>query len=75
MQRIVNGLTREAERRAVPVILFTKNGGQWLEQMAATGADALGLDWTIEVSQARDRVGDKVALQGNMDTSVLYADC
>jgi uroporphyrinogen decarboxylase len=74
MQRIVNGLTREAEGRAVPVILFTKNGGQWLEQMAATGADALGLDWTIEVSQARDRVGDKVALQGNMDPSVLYAD-
>ena len=74
MQRIVNGLTRESEGRAVPVILFTKNGGQWLEQLAATGADALGLDWTIEVSEARNRVGDKVALQGNMDPSVLYAD-
>ena len=74
MQRIVNGLTRELEGRVVPVILFTKNGGQWLEQMAATGADALGLDWTIEVSEARNRVGDKVALQGNMDPSVLYAD-
>ena len=74
MQRIVNGLTRESEGRVVPVILFTKNGGQWLEQMAATGADALGLDWTIEVSEARNRVGDKVALQGNMDPSVLYAD-
>jgi uroporphyrinogen decarboxylase len=74
MQRIVNGLTRESEGRPVPVILFTKNGGQWLEAMAATGADALGLDWTIEASEARDRVGDKVALQGNMDPCVLYAD-
>jgi uroporphyrinogen decarboxylase len=73
MQKIVNGLTREAQGRKVPVILFTKNGGQWLEQMAATGADALGLDWTTELGDARARVGQKVALQGNMDPSVLYA--
>ncbi len=73
MERIVQGLTREAEGRAVPVILFTKNGGQWLEDMAATGCDALGLDWTSDIGDARKRVGDKVALQGNLDPCVLYA--
>ncbi|MCJ8298972.1 MAG: uroporphyrinogen decarboxylase, partial [Pseudomonadales bacterium] len=73
MQKIVAGLIREADGRKVPVILFTKNGGQWLEQMAATGADALGLDWTTELGDARARVGQQVALQGNMDPSVLYA--
>lgn len=72
MQRIVAGLIREHEGCTVPVILFTKNGGQWLEAMAATGADALGLDWTTHLGEARRRVGDRVALQGNMDPSVLY---
>lgn len=72
MQRIVAGLIREHEGRTVPVILFTKNGGQWLEAMAATGTDALGLDWTTHIGEARRRVGDRVALQGNMDPSVLY---
>lgn len=73
MSEIVAGLTREAEGRRVPVILFTKGGGLWLEAMAASGADALGLDWTINIGEARRRVGDKVALQGNMDPAVLYA--
>ncbi len=73
MQQIVNGLIREREGRKVPVILFTKNGGQWLEAMADTGCDALGLDWTTNIAQARQRVGAKVALQGNMDPTMLYA--
>ncbi len=73
MQQILDGLKRESEGRKVPVILFTKGGGQWIEAMADTGADALGLDWTTDLSDARRRVGDKVALQGNMDPSVLYA--
>lgn len=73
MEKIVAGLTREADGRKVPVTLFTKNGGQWLEAMAASGADALGVDWTTDLSDARARVGSKVALQGNMDPSVLYA--
>ncbi len=73
MQRIVEGLTREHEGRRVPVILFTKGGAQWLEAMADTGCDALGLDWTIELGEARARVGDRVALQGNLDPSILYA--
>ncbi|HAS15664.1 MAG TPA: uroporphyrinogen decarboxylase, partial [Idiomarina abyssalis] len=73
MKKIVAGLTREADGRKVPVTLFTKNGGQWLEAMAATGADALGVDWTTDLGDARGRVGGQVALQGNMDPSVLYA--
>lgn len=72
MQKIVAGLIRHNDGRAVPCILFTKNGGQWIEQIAATGCDAVGLDWTIEIGQARARVGSKVALQGNMDPSILY---
>jgi len=73
MQKIVAGLIRENEGRQVPVILFTKGGGQWLEAMAATGATALGLDWTTDIGQARARVGKQVALQGNMDPTILYA--
>ncbi|WP_413229065.1 uroporphyrinogen decarboxylase [Arsukibacterium sp.] len=71
MQTIVDGLTREADGRKVPVTLFTKNGGQWLEKIAATGCDGVGLDWTTDIGNARGRIGDKVALQGNMDPSVL----
>ncbi len=73
MKKIVDGLIREHEGRKVPVILFTKGGGQWLHQMADTGADALGLDWTTDIGIARGQVGGRVALQGNMDPSVLYA--
>jgi uroporphyrinogen decarboxylase len=73
MQQIVNGLTRVAEDRKVPVILFTKGGGFWLEKMADTGCDALGIDWTLSLADARARVGERVALQGNLDPSTLYA--
>jgi uroporphyrinogen decarboxylase len=72
MQKIVTGLQRENEGRKVPVIVFTKNGGLWLERIAAIGADCVGLDWTINIADARARIGDSVALQGNMDPSVLY---
>jgi len=73
MAQIVDGLTRENEGRRVPVILFTKGGGAWLESMTETGCDGLGVDWTIDIGTARQRVGDRVALQGNMDPCVLYA--
>ncbi len=73
MEQIVAGLTREADGRRVPVVLFTKGGGGWLEVMADTGCDALGVDWTLDLADARRRVGDRVALQGNMDPTVLYA--
>lgn len=73
MTKIISQLTREREGRRVPAILFTKGGGQWLEFMAESGADALGLDWTTDIGEARRRVGAKVALQGNLDPAVLYA--
>jgi len=73
MKRIIDGLIKEHDGRQVPVILFTKGGGQWLEPMADSGAQALGLDWTTNIADARARVGSKVALQGNMDPSILYA--
>ncbi len=73
MEQIIEGLTRENEGRQVPVVMFTKNGGQWLSRMAESGADALGVDWTTELADARVQVRDKVALQGNMDPCILYA--
>nr|WP_300307071.1 uroporphyrinogen decarboxylase [Halomonas sp.] len=73
MEQIIAGLIKEHDGRQVPVIMFTKNGGQWLEDMARTGATCLGLDWSTELSSARARVGHKVALQGNMDPNVLFA--
>ena len=73
MTRIVSQLQRERDGRRVPVILFTKGGGQWLEAIADSGCDALGLDWTTDIGLARERVGSRVALQGNMDPTVLYS--
>ena len=72
MKQIVDGLTREADGRRVPVVLFTKNGGRWLSDIADTGCDGLGVDWTIDLSDARKLVNGRVALQGNLDPSVLY---
>ena len=72
MRQIISSLTREHEGRRVPVILFTKGGGQWLELMAESGADALGLDWRVNLGQARQRVGNQVALQGNFDPAALF---
>ena len=73
MRRIVEDLTRENDGEKVPVILFTKGGGHWLEAMADSGADCVGLDWTVNLAAARRRTGDKVALQGNLDPMVLFA--
>ncbi|MGL6147663.1 MAG: uroporphyrinogen decarboxylase family protein, partial [Plesiomonas sp.] len=73
MHKIVDGLIRENEGRRVPVTLFTKGGGQWLEAIADTGCDAVGIDWTTDIADARARIGQRVALQGNMDPSMLYA--
>ncbi|WP_347555400.1 uroporphyrinogen decarboxylase [Robbsia sp. KACC 23696] len=73
IKRIVAGLIREHEGRKVPVIAFTKGGGLWLEAMAETGVDALGLDWTVDPRAARARVGQHVALQGSLDPNILFA--
>jgi len=73
MQRIVARLPVEAEGRRVPVILFTKNGGQWLPAIAECGPHGVGLDWTTDIGEARKLIGDKVALQGNMDPALLFS--
>jgi uroporphyrinogen decarboxylase len=74
MRQVVDGLTREVDGQMIPVIVFTKGGGLWLEEIAAIGCDALGLDWTMNLGQARQRTTDKVALQGNMDPMSLFAN-
>ncbi len=73
MQKIVAGLTKNAEGKKVPSIVFTKGGALWLEAQADIGADALGLDWTVDIGQARKRVGSQVALQGNLDPAILLS--
>jgi uroporphyrinogen decarboxylase len=73
IEQIVSALAREHDGRRVPVIAFTKGGGLWLEEIAASGVDAVGLDWTVNLARARERVAGKVALQGNIDPSVLFA--
>jgi uroporphyrinogen decarboxylase len=73
MRKVVAGLTREADGRKVPVIVFTKNGGLWLDEIAASGSDCVGLDWTIDIGRARSLIGNKVSLQGNMDPAILYS--
>ena len=73
MTKIVAGIHRYYEDKTIPVTVFTKGGSAWLEQIALSGCDAIGLDWTIELGEAERRVGSQVALQGNLDPSVLYA--
>jgi uroporphyrinogen decarboxylase len=72
-RRVVQGLKREAGGARVPVIVFTKGGGPWLREIADCGADVVGLDWTVNLGAARAAVGDRVALQGNLDPTVLFA--
>jgi len=73
MRRIVEHVPREHESRRVPVVLFTKGGGGWIESIARSGCDAIGLDWTVDLGDARTRVGAQVALQGNLDPATLLA--
>jgi uroporphyrinogen decarboxylase len=73
IKQIIGSLKRENEGMRVPSIVFTKGGGGWLESIADTGCDAVGLDWTINIGAAKARVGARVALQGNMDPAVLLS--
>jgi uroporphyrinogen decarboxylase len=73
VQRIIDGLERERAGVRVPAIVFTKGCGNWLEDIAAVGCDGVGLDWSVDIGQARARIGDRVALQGNLDPAVLFA--
>ncbi|MEN9916956.1 MAG: uroporphyrinogen decarboxylase [Pseudomonadota bacterium] len=74
MTKIVENLKNELASEKIPTILFTKGGNLWLEKIASSGCDAIGLDWTIDIGLARQRLNNKVALQGNMDPAILFAD-
>ena len=73
LNQILAGLKREHDGARIPSIVFTKGGGLWLESIADSGCDAVGLDWTVDIGEARRRIGHKVALQGNLDPAVLFA--
>jgi len=74
LREVLGKIKREREGERIPTIVFTKGGGLWLEQIADTGCDAVGLDWTVNLGAARARVGHRCALQGNVDPMVLFAD-
>ena len=71
MQQIVDQLIREKDGQKIPVVLFTKGGGMWLPEIADTGCDGVGLDWSVDINIARRQIGDRVALQGNMDPAIM----
>lgn len=73
IQQIVDGLIKEKDGVRIPSVVFTKGGGLWIESIANTGCDAVGLDWTMDIGIARQKVGHKVALQGNLDPAVLFS--
>jgi uroporphyrinogen decarboxylase len=73
LARVMSEVVRSNAGQIVPRIVFTKGGGLWLESLAGIGADALGLDWTVDIGHARRRIGERVALQGNLDPAVLFA--
>src|SRR5690606_288666 len=72
-RRVLAGLTREHDGKRVPSIVFTKGGGLWLDEIADAGSDAVGVDWTVNLARARQQVGQRVALQGNLDPMMLFA--
>jgi uroporphyrinogen decarboxylase len=72
MREIMRQLPLDASGHKVPVMLFTKGGGVWLKQMALSGADALGIDWTVDIKWAREQVGNTLCLQGNLDPQILF---
>jgi uroporphyrinogen decarboxylase len=71
-RRVLAQLKREHDGQHIPSIVFTKGGGLWIDEIAASDTDAIGLDWTVNLGAARERVGHKVALQGNLDPNVLF---
>jgi uroporphyrinogen decarboxylase len=73
MHQVIGQLKRDKDGVRIPAVVFTKGGGLWLDQIADIGADAVGLDWTVNLGRARALVGNKVALQGNLDPAILFA--
>jgi uroporphyrinogen decarboxylase len=72
-EQVVSALQRHKDGQQIPVIVFTKGGGPWLDEIAECGADVVGLDWTVSLGKARAELCDRVALQGNLDPNVLFA--
>ena len=72
LQQVITGLIKEYEGSRIPNIVFTKGGGLWLESIAQIGSDGVGLDWTMDIGRAREQLGGRVALQGNLDPSILF---
>ena len=73
LTRVLGEVKREHDGVRVPRIVFTKGGGLWLEAIAGCGCDCVGVDWTVNLADARQRVGDRVSLQGNLDPAVLFS--
>lgn len=71
MKKIIDGLQQHPDRKKIPSIVFTKGGGMWLNEIADIGCDAVGLDWTVDIGAAKNKIGEKVAVQGNLDPAVL----
>jgi uroporphyrinogen decarboxylase len=74
MRQVLGRIRREHEGERIPTIVFTKGGGLWLEEIADSGCDAVGLDWTVNLGAARNRIGRRCALQGNIDPMALFGD-
>ncbi len=72
LEKIIHSLKSQPHTASIPIILFTKQGGAWLQSMAQSGCDAIGLDWTVNIHDARQQVGNQVALQGNFDPALLF---
>ena len=72
MKEIISNLRKDKITKNIPIILFTKGGGNWLNEISKSGCNAIGLDWTIDISSARKIVGENVCLQGNLDPCALH---
>jgi uroporphyrinogen decarboxylase len=73
MQKIAAGLNLKRDDQAIPLVFFTKNAAPWLQQIAGSGCDGVGIDSTMDLQVVKDTIGDKVALQGNLDPCVLFS--
>jgi uroporphyrinogen decarboxylase len=76
MQKVISLLPRECDGKKIPVIMFTKGGAIWLNDMAQVGADVIALDWTMSLGRARKQLlalNKPLALQGNLDPLILFS--
>ena len=72
MKEIISNLRKDKITKNIPIVLFTKGGGNWLNEISKSGCNAIGLDWTVDISSARKIVGENICLQGNLDPCALH---